>query len=70
MSINTYNKVLIESINHKLKIPTKEQYYKNTYYYNNRMKRINNKLIKKIMKEYGSYVYYNGVYSPPPWLVS
>jgi hypothetical protein len=64
----SYEKVLIESITHKLKIPTKEQYNRNSYYYNNRLKRINEKNRNYIMKKYGVCEFSNGVYRIPVWL--
>lgn len=64
----SYEKVLIESITHKLKKPTKEQYNKNSYYYNNRLKRINEKTRNYIMKKYGICEFSNGIYTVPSWL--
>ena len=63
-----YNKVIMDSKKYKLRIPSYEQYIKNKYYYNNRIKKINNRIRNKIIKQYGICEFVNGEYSVPSWL--
>lgn len=55
--MSAYNQLVKKYMRLNIKIPTRSQYNKNTYYYNNKEKIKQNKIKKKLLTKYGYICY-------------